>query len=183
VAPVVGRPTVFRLERYDDDPPETATNQWIYVASFWHDPPDNRPGLDVANLVTNGSAFLGQVRTNNIAPQTGSVVSVAGALTASEPVRVTGPNAPASELYGGTLVVGPWRIRGNQSNALFLERLDNDGAIVSDGWVNVATFVHNPDNNVPGLDIANLGMSGSTTLGALQMLGDIAADTLRARSK
>jgi hypothetical protein len=79
-------------------------------------------------------------------------------------------------------VLGKWRLRGNEAGAIYLERLDTDGAVVSDGWVNVGTFVHNPDNNVPGLEVFNLGAQGVTTLGTLLMNGDIAADTLRARS-
>jgi hypothetical protein len=80
------------------------------------------------------------------------------------------------------LVLGNWRIRGNEGGAMFLERFDNDGAVISDGWVNVAKFVNNTENKIRGLDIANLGVSGTTTLGTLQMLGDIMADTIRARS-
>jgi hypothetical protein len=79
-------------------------------------------------------------------------------------------------------VLGKWRLRGSETGAIYVGRLDDDGAIVTDGWVNVASFVHNADNNVPGLDVQNLGVPGTATVGSLAAGTDVAADMLRART-
>jgi hypothetical protein len=105
------------------------------------------------------------VKTDTLAPRTGSVVSVASALSALEPVRVTGPSNPASELFAGTLVLGKWRLRGNIDGTFYLERFDDDGAIVSDAWAEVARFGFNTNNNSPGFETQNLGVTYNLSAG------------------
>jgi hypothetical protein len=176
----------FYLERFDDDG-AVVTDAWMEVARFGWNTNNDAPGFETQNLGVLHGFSAGETYTNTIRPRDAAQVTidsglaVTGALSANEPVRVTGTSNPASELFAGTLVLGKWRLRGNEGGAVFLERLDDDGDLQTGQWVNVATFVFNTSNNVPGLDVANLGVSGTTTLGALQMLGDVAADTIRAR--
>jgi hypothetical protein len=72
-----------------------------------------------------------------------------------------------------TLVLGKWRIRGNNSGEFYLERLDDDGAIVTDAWYPVATFGFNTEINSPGMAIDNLGVAYNLTAGNLAVAGSI----------
>jgi hypothetical protein len=129
--------------------------------------------VDGTLRATGNISTTAALRADGVEPLTGSTLNVAGALSATEPVTVTGPTNPPSHLFAGTLVLGKWRIRGNEAGAIYVERFDDDGAIVSDAWLNVASFVHNADNNVPGLDVANLGVPGTATVGTMAVTGDL----------
>ena len=73
----------------------------------------------------------------------------------------------------GTLVLGKWRIRGNNPGEFYLERFDDDGAIVTDDWYRVATFGFNTEINAPGLGVDNLGVVYNLTAGNLAVAGSI----------
>jgi hypothetical protein len=100
-------------------------------------------------------------------------ISTTAALRANDIVPLTGSTMNVANLaVAGDLALGEWRLR-NETGAFHLDRFDDDGALVTDAWLNVASFAHNADNNVPGLDVANLGVPGTATVGTLAVTGDL----------
>jgi hypothetical protein len=55
-------------------------------------------------------------------------------------------------MFPGSLTLGKWRIRGNETGRFVLERFDDDGEVQTDGWLPVAAFTHDPDMNAAGLE-------------------------------
>jgi hypothetical protein len=100
-------------------------------------------------------------------------LALSGTLSATEPITVTGPVNPPSHLFAGTLVLGKWRLRGNDNGTFHLERLDDDGAVITDAWLPVALFGFNTEINSPGLQVDNLGVTYSANMGTLAVTGDL----------
>jgi hypothetical protein len=97
------------------------------------------------------------------------------ALVALPPLQIDGN---VLQMDGSAVPLGKFRLRA-QSDAVFLERYDDDGALVSDSWQTVATFGWNTDTNTSGLAVQSLSLGGEDLEALLLELDQqIAAATL-----
>jgi hypothetical protein len=140
---------------------------------------------NVSGSLAASSFSCPEIFTNAISPWSGGAVTVnsnltvSGSLTNTEPVTViSSPDTgtgPPSHLFAGTLVLGKWRIRGNNPGEFYLERLDDDGDVITNDWYRIATFGFNTNNNSPGMGIDNLGVLYNFTAGNATVSGDLSA--------
>jgi hypothetical protein len=56
-------------------------------------------------------------------------------------------------MFPGSLQLGKWRTRGSDEGRFVLERLDDDGKVQTNGWVQAAAFTHNANTNASGLEV------------------------------
>jgi hypothetical protein len=78
----------------------------------------------------------------------------ASGVVAEQVVWVTGINgAPQSVMFPGSLQLGKWRSRGSESSRYVVERLDDDGAVQTNGWVQAAAIVHDANTNASTLEV------------------------------
>jgi hypothetical protein len=85
------------------------------------------------------------------------------ALVALPPLQIDGN---VLQMDGSAVPLGKFRLRA-QSDAVFLERFDNDGVPVSDSWQTVAAFGFNTDTNSSGLAVQSLSLGGEDLAAAL----------------
>jgi hypothetical protein len=127
-----------------------------------------------SNLAVDGSLTVGE----NL--QTGTISAVEPITVVSTPAMGTDP---PSHLVAGTLVLGRWRIRGNQDWGFALERLDDDGAERTDYWYPVCNWGFNTEINSPSMGVDNLGVAynfsaGNMTVTGTSTLQDVSAASL-----
>jgi hypothetical protein len=67
-----------------------------------------------------------------------------------------GAGSPQSVMFPGSLTLGDWRIRGNESGAFYLEVFDDSGAVVTNNWFPVCTWGFNTENNSPSLTVGGV---------------------------
>jgi hypothetical protein len=56
-------------------------------------------------------------------------------------------------MFPGSLQLGKWRTRGSEAARFVLERLDDDGTVQTNGWVQAAAFTHDSNTNAAGLEV------------------------------
>jgi hypothetical protein len=107
------------------------------------------------------------------------------ALKVSPPLVATSDNSHVhvSLDLAGILVLGKWRIRGEVDGEFYLERFDDDGALVTDAWYPVCTWGFNTEINSPGMGVDNLGVvynlsAGNITASGTTTLQDVSAASL-----
>jgi hypothetical protein len=83
-------------------------------------------------------------------------------------VKGQGAGVPQSIVFPGSLTLGDWRLRGTEAGALWVERFDSDGTLVTDSWLQVASIVHNADTNTSKFEAQSLsaGQTFTNTLRA-----------------
>jgi hypothetical protein len=59
-------------------------------------------------------------------------------------------------MFPGSLTLGDWRIRGDESGAFYLEVFDDSGAVVTNSWYPVCTWGFNTQNNSPSLTVGGV---------------------------
>jgi hypothetical protein len=71
-------------------------------------------------------------------------------------------------VFPGSLTLGDWRLRGTEAGALWVERFDSDGTLVTDSWLQVASIVHNADTNTSKFEAQSVsaGQTYTNTLRA-----------------
>jgi hypothetical protein len=57
-------------------------------------------------------------------------------------------------MFPGSLTLGKWRVRGNETGRFVLERFDDDGTVQTAGWLPVTAFTHDANTNAAGLESA-----------------------------
>jgi hypothetical protein len=96
----------------------------------------------------------------------------AAGVVAEQVVWVTGVNgAPQSVVFPGSLQLGKWRIRGDETGSFYVERFDDDGELRTDDWLTISRFTHNTATNTSRLNVENLTVAGATKLDGIVQVG------------
>jgi hypothetical protein len=112
------------------------------------------PNLAVSSLASTGSTPISVTGGLQVSGLTKVGALEAAGVVTDQVVWVGNGNPTPSVMFPGSLALGKWRIRGNETGRFVLERFDDDGEVQTDGWLPVTTFTHDPNTNAAGLESA-----------------------------
>jgi hypothetical protein len=121
--------------------------------------------VDLAAYATT-AALSNKADQSSLDALAGVVATRQPAFTALSPLSLAGG---VLKLSGSLLPLGKFRFRA-ETDGVTLERFDDDGSVISDSWLPLASFTWDPDTNAAGLVVSSLNLGGEDLAVLLEQL-------------